>query len=251
MIGVHLSRDDGHPPPGVDCVQIFLRGPLGRGKALATDEEKRAFMKRSLPYVVVHAPYTVNLARPTSLHFFKEQVRLAAAVKVRAVVVHVGHAVDMSESTARGNLVGTVKEVLRRVPDIEIWIETPAGSGREFCTGPDEMMALMSSFSDSPRVGLCLDTAHVFVAGTMPTEYIRRVQASRLGIGILRGIHLNGSVHPQGSRKDQHAPLGEGHLPLQELMACFDMGVRLGIPVILETPSANHQKEVRLLMRHK
>lgn len=250
LVGVHLGRQGNVADlPKIDCIQIFLRGPLGRGKAYATEEEQRAARKDHSVYntVVVHSPYTINMARKQAGHFLKEQVRLSHLIGAHAFVVHVGHAIDMSVQEACDALRTSIEYVLHKVPDIQIWIETPAGSGREFCTHPQEMIKLLSSFRSLHRVGLCLDTAHVFVAGHDPMTYIGIIQKSKLGIGILKGIHLNGSVHDKGSGKDQHAPLGEGKLSVDKLFEVCDLANSLGIPVILETPSLNHSREIKLL----
>jgi deoxyribonuclease-4 len=200
----------------------------------------------------VHTPYLVNLGSPTPATYERSVAtvahNLARAVRIGAegVVVHTGSCVD---SDAADSALRQVREgllpVLSALGDDGPWLllEPTAGQGRSLCAEVDDLAAYLDALDHHPRVGVCLDTCHVFAAGAPLDEpggttstLDRLVEVA--GEGRLRLVHANDSKDPRGSFRDRHERVGEGHIGVDAFAELFTHPATAGVPVLAETPGS-------------
>ena len=215
-IGAHVAR----MPSLADTIlglprgrpaQIFLGSP--RGGALRISDADVAAAAEAVAAtnsrLYVHAPYTINLCRmDNGVNCLLQQLRMAAAIGCRGVVVHVGKAVGLPDAMAnmRANVVAAAAGATSECP---LLIETPAGQGTETLTDRDEFLAFVVETTlgaPFPTVAICVDTCHVFACGHDPADFVARARAT----GLLRLVHFNDSAGAFGSRVDRHAEIGAG-----------------------------------------
>jgi len=122
-------------------------------------------------------------------------------------------------------------------------LEPTAGQGRSLCAGVDDLAPYLEALDHHPRVGICLDTCHVFAAGAALDEpggaartLDRLVEVA--GPGRLRLVHANDSKDPRGSLRDRHEQIGEGHIGPHAFVELFAHPATAGVPFIAETPGS-------------
>lgn len=245
---------------GCEAFQVFAGNPRGWAHAAGDPAVDRAFRdateERGLR-VVVHAPYLVNLGSPTEDTFRRSVASVAhhlsraAAIGAEGLVVHTGSYVDPSDSDRRfATALAQVREGLLPVLDALrddgapwLLLEPTAGQGRSLCSGVPDLTAYLTALDHHPRVGICLDTCHVFAAGaaldvpggaTALLDDLEHVA----GPGRLRLIHANDSKDGRGSAKDRHERIGEGHIGSGAFIELFAHPTTAGVPFILETPGS-------------
>ena len=240
---------------GAETLQVFVGNP--RGWALsagdpARDEAFRAGCLDRGMRVWVHAPYLVNLGSPTGATFERSVASVAhnlaraAAIGAEGVVVHTGSCVDDGalEQAMRQVRQGLLP-VLDALPDDGPWLllEPTAGQGRSLCAGVDDLAGYLDALDRHPRVGICLDTCHVFAAGA-PLDAPGGATATldRLvdvaGPGRLRLVHANDSRDPRGSLRDRHERIGQGHIGINAFSELLRHPATAGVPLVLETPGS-------------
>ncbi len=260
-IGAHLSTAGGldtcferAQALGVRTAQIFVKNQRRWAAPPLAPEAARAFRdawKRSpLREIVAHSTYLVNLAADDpeiwarSVLCIQEELGRAAALGLRGVIVHPGSS-RRPLASAVERIAFAIEKAFEdpRTRGAELILETTAGAGGTIGGTFDELRAIIDAVPARlrPRIGVCLDTCHLHVAGhdvATPVGYertLRRLEAT-IGLARVRAIHLNDSRRERGSRVDRHANLGEGTIGL----GCFRAIVRdprfRGVPKILETP---------------
>jgi deoxyribonuclease-4 len=255
-IGAHVGTSGGIQTAierglALDCesIQVFTTSPRAWRAQTHPPENLEAFRSAraaaDMP-VVCHASYLINLAGTDPAVVEKSGVALAACCDVasqldaEAVIVHVGsHLGDGFEAGLARIQVELVK-VLADLPD-DLWLllENTAGAGGTIGRTVDELAAIIDT-CPHPRLGLCLDSCHLFASGieiTDPeamTAFLDELDA-KIGVDRVRALHLNDSQMPFGSNRDRHANVGEGLIG--EGMASFLGHPRLqDLPCTLETP---------------
>ncbi len=240
---------------GAEALQIFAGNPRGwaltKGRP-AADQAFRDACGDAGIRVVIHAPYLVNLGSPTPLTY-ERSVRTVAHNLVRAVdlgaegvVVHTGSCVDEGSVEAA---MRQVREGLLPVLDALgtdgpwLLLESTAGQGRSLCATVEDHAAYLDALDRHPRVGLCLDTCHLFAAGEpldepggMTRTIDRLVEVA--GPDRLRLVHANDSMDVRGAFKDRHQRIGEGHLGVEPFRELVAHPATAGVPLILETPGS-------------
>lgn len=247
---------------GCDAIQIFAGNPRGwalSDGAPATDRRFRDAAARQGLRVVVHAPYLVNPGSPDPLTYERSiasvahQLRRAAELGAEGVVVHTGSYVSVEggaeeHAAALGRVREGLLPLLDALPadgDEAPWLllEPTAGQGRSLCSRVADLPAYLAALEHHPRVGLCLDTCHLFAAGEPLDEpggtaaVVDRV-VEIAGEGRLRLVHANDSLDVRGSLRDRHARLGEGRLGTRAFAELFAHPATAGVPFILETPGS-------------
>lgn len=240
---------------GAETIQVFAGNP--RGWAHSTGDPKRdaafreATAARSMP-VFVHAPYLVNLGSPTertyrqSVASVAHNLRRAAEIGAEGVVVHTGSCVDEGAvEKALEQVHDGLLPVLDTLDEDSPWLllEPTAGQGRSLCAGVDDLGPYLDALDRHPRVGICLDTCHVFAAGAPLDEPGGVAETLELldevaGPGRLRLIHANDSMDVRGSRKDRHARIGDGRIGADAFADLLRHPATAGVPFILETPGS-------------
>lgn len=242
---------------GCDCLQIFTRNinqwkvsPLDPREAAAFRDAVRA---AGLACVVAHDSYLINPAsadaalRARSIAGLVEELRRAEALGIPWVVAHPGAAGEQPLARAVARAAAGIATALKRTRSLAagILVETTAGQGS--CLGAtfEDIGAILAKVDAVPglrrRIGVCLDTCHVFAAGyplapvAALDDTLRRFDRA-IGLGRLELIHANDSKREQGSRVDRHEALGKGKIGREAFGLIVNHPRLAGIPIVLETP---------------
>lgn len=238
-----------------EAIQIFAGNPRGWAHSAGDAAQDRAFRERCATQglrTFVHAPYLVNLGSPTpatsekSVASVAHNLARARSLGAEGVVVHTGSCVD------DGNLENALRQVgegllpiLEDLGEDSPWLllEPTAGQGRSLCAGVEDLGPYLDALERHPKVGICLDTCHVFAAGAPLDEPGGAARTLDLlvevaGAGRLRLIHANDSMDPRGSMRDRHERIGDGHIGEDAFADLFAHPATAGVPFILETPGS-------------
>jgi len=236
---------------GADALQLFVQSPRTWRFPDHDQADLDRFRARraevGLGAVVVHALYLVNLASPRedfyarSVATLRRTVETAAAIGAEAVVVHVGSHQGAGFEAALGRVVPALSQCLERA-DETTWLllENTAGAGDTIGRSLEELAAIIDRAAGHPRLGVCLDSAHLYASGYDVTD---RDALDRLLLDLdrdigherLRCLHVNDSKAPLGSNRDRHDNIGHGLMG--EGLAVFLGHPSLqGLPALLETP---------------
>jgi deoxyribonuclease-4 len=248
---------------GCSALQIFSRSPRGGPAPRRSAEELCAFdvarRAAGLEPLVIHAPYIINLAAPVagtwraSLRLFQEEGARAAALGADFVVMHVGS--DRGSGHDAG--IRRVAEALDQTTPglaaaVTVLLENTAGSGGGLGSAFEHLAAIRSRLTQPERVGVCLDTAHLFAAGhpihtAEGLEEVLRAFERTVGLGVLRLLHLNDSKVPFGARVDRHWHIGQGHIGEAAFRRLLRHPRLRILPGILETPKTTEAEDRRNL----
>ncbi|MCI8920877.1 MAG: deoxyribonuclease IV [Acutalibacter sp.] len=268
-IGCHLSSAKGFLAMGKDAVKIgantfqfFTRNPRG-GKAKALDlEDVAAFRALAAEQgffpILAHAPYTLNAcAADEGLRTFAKETMLDDLQRLEHIPgsmynFHPGSHVKQGAERGIGLIAAQLNEILWEGQQTTVLLETMAGKGSEVGRTFQELRDILDRVNLSDRLGVCLDTCHVFdggydIAGNLTgvLEEFDKV----IGLGRLRAVHLNDTMNPLGSHKDRHQKLGEGELGLEALERIINHPALRELPFYLETPNdlAGYGREIVLM----
>lgn len=259
--GLHRAADQA-AALGVDCLQIFSGNPRGWDQKPITKAEagrfKDAAQKAGLGTVVVHAPYLLNPASPDKQLWQKSHEALArqlqrgAALGADAVVVHPGSRRDKPLAWGVERVARAVEAAFARAgTGCALWLENTAGGGGSMGGKLPVLAGMLDALSGLP-VGACLDTAHAWGAGyaiDSPAGMRRFVALARrwLGLERIKLWHLNDSVSPRGSRRDQHCHLGQGRIGREGFRALICHRDLAESPAVMETPKDSRWADRRNL----
>lgn len=269
-IGCHLSLSKGFVRMGQDALsigantfQFFLRNPRG-SKAKDLDREDAVALmallreKDMLP-IVAHAPYTLNpCAADARVQEFAAMVMGNDLERMRAFPgnlynFHPGSHVGQGAEAGIEKTAALLNILLRPDMTTTVLIETMAGQGSEIGGTFEQVREIMRRVEMQDKIGVCLDTRHVFAAGYDIVHDLDGVLAAfdqHIGLDRLKAIHVNDSLCPLGSHKDRHAPIGKGCIGLDALLALVNHPALTKLPMILETPQddlSGYAREIRLL----
>lgn len=255
-IGCHLSVAKGFANMAREAIsidattfQFFTRNPRG-GKAKAIDEADitafRSLAKEAgIEVILAHAPYTINPASPVdktadfAFTALSEDLARMENTPGQLYNMHPGSAVGQSVDEAVERIAGILNRVLRPEHSTTFLLETMAGKGTEVGRTFEELAAIIERIELSEKVGVCLDTCHVWDAGYDIVGNLDGVleEFDRIiGLSRLKAVHLNDSKNPLGARKDRHAPIGEGCIGFKALSAVTCHPLLRKLPFYLETP---------------
>lgn len=259
--GLAYARD-----VGAEAIQVFLSNPRGWARSAGDpkqDDDFRTGCAQAKMPTFVHAPYLVNLGSPTpatlenSLASLRHALTRACAIGARGVVVHAGSAVTpSSKPVALAQLREHVLPLLDEMPEDgpDLLIEPTAGAGQSLAATVDELGTYLTTLDSHPRLGVCLDTCHVFAAGhdlAAPGGVRATLNAlvRAVGRGRLKLIHANDSKDPLGSNRDNHERVGKGKIGAEPFAELFRHPATRGVPVVLETPgkAPEHREDLGLL----
>jgi deoxyribonuclease-4 len=198
---------------------------------------------------MAHASYLINLAA-TSPQFLVQsrdtlvaEVRRCQALSIPQVVVHPGAHMGAGEMAGLRTIADSVEEVLERTRDCEVSVLLEVTAGQGSCLGHrfEHLAAVLERVGETSRLGVCLDTCHVFAAGydiTRPRPYDRTLEELDAVVGLrrVRAIHLNDSKRELGSRLDRHARAGQGVMGLATFARILNDPRLARLPMVVETP---------------
>jgi len=243
--GIHTAIDRIEAIGG-DCVQIFTQSPrtwrpTNHDPAnFARFKERRA--EAGIGGVLCHALYLTNLASPKDEIYDKSRAALentmdvACAIDADGVVFHVGSHQGAGFEAGLERAVPALLDVLKRCSDTTwLLIENSAGAGDTIGRSIDELAALYTALGEHERLGICLDSCHLYVSGYDITtrKELDKVLAEvdeKIGLDRLRALHVNDSKAPRGSNRDRHDNIGDGVLG-------EELGVFLAHPKLQRLPA--------------
>lgn len=281
-IGSHLSIAKGWTRMGEDALRIqadtfqfFTRNPRG-SKAKAINEADMAGLVRILgenAFVAPlgHAPYIMNACaadpqlRELAASMMREDLRMLSRFLPGSLYnFHPGSHVGQGVDTGIRLITEMLNSVLgpnptdladsRELP-VTVLLETMAGQGSEIGSSFEELGRIIEGVEQvcgEKKIGVCLDTCHVYCAGYDIVDDLDGVLADfdqAIGLERLRAVHLNDSLNPLGSRKDRHARIGEGNIGWDALSALINHPALRNLPFYLETPNElpGYADEIRRL----
>ncbi len=255
-IGAHVGTSGGIQSAiergtavGCESIQVFTTSPRAWRAQVHPPENLAAFRTARAAAdvsVVCHASYLINLAGTDEAVVEKSGIALAACCGVaseldaEAVIVHVGSHLGDGLEAGLSRIAGELDKVLADLPDgLWLLLENTAGAGGTIGRTIDELAAVIER-SPHPRLGICLDSCHLFASGiaigdpAAMTALLDEVD-EKIGLDRLRALHLNDSQVPFGSNRDRHAPVGEGLIG-DSIAAFLGHPLLQGLPCLLETP---------------
>lgn len=205
--------------------------------------------------ILPHDSYLINLGHPDpekrqkSLDAFIDEVERCRKLGLDRLNFHPGsHLGKIPESACLALIAESINHTLAVTRDVTLVIENTVGQGGNLGYRFEHLAEVIDQCDDHQRIGVCLDTCHLFAAGyDLRTEAAwKRVMndfETTVGFGFLRGVHCNDAKRELGSRVDRHAPLGEGQLGLEPFRMLMRDERFAGVPLILETPDSERWPE--------
>ena len=258
LIGAHVSSSGGihtaidrAEAMGADSVQVFTQSPRAWRPTNHPPENFERFKERraeaGIGGVLCHALYLVNLASPKddfyekSVTAMRNTVDVGCAIEAEGVVFHVGSHLGAGMEAGLERVVAAMNLVLERCSETTwLLMENSAGSGDTIGRSIEELAAVFEQLDRHPRLGVCLDSCHLYASGYDVTDEVALDAVldeldREIGLDRLRALHVNDSKTPLGSNVDRHDNVGEGLLG--EKLGVFLGNPRLqGLPAILEVP---------------
>lgn len=237
----------------LDTVQVFVKNQRQwRAPPLRPDDLKRwheLLATSGLHPPTAHATYLINLAseddalRERSRQAFADELQRCDALSIPYLVIHPGAAGEAPRDAAIGRVADSLNRIFSEHPEIRAMplLETTAGQGTTLGRSFQELGAIMGELREPQRVGVCVDTCHVFAAGYDIRDaaiYKKMMDEARRYVGIerIRCWHLNDSKGELGSRLDRHEHIGHGRIGEAGFANVLRDARFTGVPMILETP---------------
>lgn len=269
-IGCHLSSSGGFTAMaktaigiGANTFQFFSRNPRG-GNAKAIDPDDienflRISNENNFSKIVAHAPYTLNLCSATehickfSKDIFAEDLKRLENIPGSLYNFHPGSHTGQGTEVGIKKIVDALNEILTPSQTSTVLLETMAGKGSEIGGKFEELRMIIDNIELKSKMGVCLDTCHVFDAGYDIVNNLEGVleEFDRIiGIERLKAIHINDSKNTCGSRKDRHEQIGKGNIGIEAFERIINHKYLKDLPFILETPQedlSGYAHEIELL----
>jgi deoxyribonuclease-4 len=270
MIGPHLSIASGFKKAGEEAVRIeantfqfFTRNPRG-GKAKALDPKDVAGLRQIIDTqgfgpLLAHAPYTLNMcsAKPETREFarmvFKEDLLRLEELPCELYNFHPGSHTGQGVEKGIAGIVQILNEEMWADQKTTVVLETMSGKGTEIGRCFEELKMIIDQVALPDKMGVCLDTCHVYSAGYDVVANLDGVLAEFdriIGLDYLKCLHLNDSMMPFNSNKDRHQKIGLGTLGIETFKQIVTHPMLKNLPFFLETPQEDtlaYQKEIELL----
>ena len=279
-IGAHVPTSGGMATRSIEyaltikaeAIQVFASSPRTWATSTPNPQMDEKFREKTTEHDIepyVHASFLINLGSPTqstyenSLSATAYSLKRGREIGAKGVVVHTGSAVDESHVVnAWKQIHEGVMPILNNLKDDDPWLlpEPTAGQGQSLVKKLDDLTKYFEALEWHPKVGVCLDTCHVFAAG----HDIKKPGGMKetldllveiVGLERIQLIHANDSMDICGNLKDRHQNLGKGEIGIEPFAELLAHPVVAKAPLILETPGAEleHGSEVKLLksMRDK
>jgi deoxyribonuclease-4 len=241
-----------------DCVQLFTKNNnQWRAKELTDDDVSRfqaALAEFGVTHPLAHDSYLINLASPDralwkkSVDSFVMEMLRADRLGIPYLVTHPGAYTTSSEQAGIAAVVRALDEVHRQTRGIttKCLLETTAGQGSCIGSRFEQLADIIDRVQDPDRLGVCVDTCHIFAAGYpigTEKEYkatIRELDKT-VGLKLVRAIHVNDSLKPLGSRVDRHAHIGRGLIGKEAFRLLLNDRRFRKVPMYLETPKGEEK----------
>ena len=268
-IGCHLSFAKGYESMGVQALEIganafqyFSRNPRG-GAAKEFDKSDAGKLldiaaRNGFAPFLVHAPYTFNpCSADAGLRDFARKAMCEDLLRQQNLPgsyynFHPGSHVGQGAEKGISMIAELLNEILLPKQSCVVLLETMSGKGSEVGASFGEIAEIMERVKLNRKLGVCLDTCHVYSAGYDIVKNLDGVLEefdSKIGLERLKAVHLNDSMTPFNSRKDRHAKIGEGTIGLDAIARIINHPKLSSLPFYLETPNelSGYAREIALL----
>ena len=268
-IGSHLSASKGYlhmakeaVSIGANTFQFFTRNPRGgSAKAIDADDVKRALeymSENNFAKILAHAPYTLNpcskdeKTRDFALMAMSDDLMRMEYTPHQLYNFHPGSHVGQGVEVGIEMIAGLLNKVITPQTTTTVLLETMSGKGSEVGSRFEELREIIDKTELSDKLGVCLDTCHVYDAGYDIVNNLDGVldEFDRIiGLERLKAIHLNDSKNPFESHKDRHEKIGEGSIGLDAMKRIINHPELKDLPFFLETPNEldGYKKEIEIL----
>lgn len=268
-IGCHLSVANGYRKMGEEALsidantfQFFSRNPRG-SQMRALDEADIGALRDLLTAnrfapILAHAPYTMNPCsadphlRELAVRMMQEDLARLEYLPGNLYNFHPGSHTGQGIETGLDQIVDVLNQVLKPEHQTTVLLEGMSGKGSEVGSRFEELRAIIDRTEIPEKMGVCLDTCHLYSAGYDVVGNLDGVLETFdrvVGLHRLRAIHLNDSLVPFDSRKDRHAAIGEGTIGTEAILRVINHPILRRLPFFLETPQEvpGYAAEIRLL----
>ena len=271
-IGCHLSASKGYKDMGKQALKInantfafFTRNPRGGSAKAINQSDIDAFMEiyneNKFGKLVAHAPYTMNACaadekiREFALNAMKDDIKRMEYTPNNYYNFHPGSHVKQGAEVGIKLISEQINNVITAQQSTIILLETMAGKGSEVGRNFEEIRNIIDNVELNDKLGVCLDTCHVWDGGYDIVNNLDGVleEFDRIiGLERLKAVHLNDSLNPLGAHKDRHAKIGEGYIGLDALINVINHPYLKELPFILETPNdlEGYAKEIEILRKN-
>ncbi|WP_099188778.1 deoxyribonuclease IV [Tepidibacter mesophilus] len=269
VIGPHISIAKGYSKAakaalniGANTFQFFTRNPRG-GNAKEFNEKDIAEFQRirkenNFGVMLAHAPYTMNLGGKKDdvyefgRRIFKEDIKRMDELEIEYICFHPGSHVGGGIEFGINRIANALNESLTEEQNVTILLETMSGKGSEIGYNFEQIKSIIDKIDYKDKIGVCLDTCHIFSAGYDIVNNLDGVldEFDRIiGLDKLKVIHFNDSMMPFNSNKDRHAGIGDGEIGFNALMEFMTHEKLKHLPFFLETPydDEGHKKEIEMI----
>lgn len=260
-IGCHLSVSEGYEAMGHTMSRFggntfawFTRNPRGgKTKPVAPDEFEALLThvrKEKFGPLVAHGSYTMNLCsakpetRENGLDMLKQDVARMEMLPGNLYNFHPGSHTGQGTETGIMQIADSLNQVMKPEMKTTILLETMAGKGSETGGSFEELREIIDRVNCSEKIGVCLDTCHVWDAGYDIVHNLDGVLQhfdDVIGLTNLKAVHFNDSKNDRGSHKDRHEKLGQGFLGMEAMKRIALHPALQGLPFILETPNEDEE----------
>lgn len=268
-VGCHLSASGGYRSMIEQALAInantfafFTRNPRGgNAKKINPDDVKNfleIYNREKFGKLVAHAPYTMNPCasdpkiREFSVFAMKDDLERMEYTPNNYYNFHPGSHVKQGAETGIKLISEQLNTVLKPSQSTTVLLETMSGKGSEVGRSFEEIKAIIDNVNLSEKLGVCLDTCHIWDAGYDIVNNLESVLEEFdkiIGLERLKAVHLNDSLNPKGSHKDRHAKIGNGTIGLNAFIEVINHKALKHLPFILETPNdmEGYKEEIRIL----
>ena len=252
---------------GADTFMFYTGAPQNtRRKSISElniDAAWDYLSQHQIEEIIVHAPYIINLGNSVkpetfelAVQFLQLEIERTAACKSQTLILHPGAHVGAGTEAGIAQIIKGLNEVLTADTPCNIALETMAGKGSEVGRSFEELREILDRVELSDKMGVCMDTCHVWDAGYDIVNDLDGVLAEFdrvVGLERLKAVHLNDSMNVRGAGKDRHARIGEGEIGAEALVRVINHPALRNLPFCLETPNElpGYAAEIRFLKDHR
>lgn len=268
-IGCHLSASKGYANMAKEALKIggntfqyFTRNPRGGSvKELNmkdVEEYKKIANENGIEVILAHAPYTINVCsadekiRKFGIETMKDDIKRLEVVGNSMYNFHPGSHVGQGSEEGIKLIIKALNEILTKEQKTTVLLETMAGKGSEVGRSFEEIKAIIDGVELKEKIGVCIDTCHVYDAGydiVNDLDGVLNKFDKIIGLERLKAIHLNDDKNPFESHKDRHEKIGEGSIGIEAFRRIINDERLENLPFYLETPNEldGYEKEIKML----
>jgi deoxyribonuclease-4 len=270
-IGCHLSISKGFEAMGKDALsigantfQFFTRNPRGsKAKNIDKDDARKLLdllKENKFGKLIGHAPYTLNICssddrtREFALEVMEDDLKRMEFLPNNFYNFHPGSHTKQGVEAGIEIIISALNKIITPEQSTTILLETMSGKGTEIGKTFDEIKEIIDGVELKEKIGVCLDTCHIYDSGYDIVNDLNGVLNEFdkiIGLDKLYAIHLNDSKNPFASRKDRHETIGNGHIGLEAIGKIINHQDLYNLPFFLETPNEleGHLEEIKILRK--